>query len=146
MRINDEIEKISEKAEKNEQKERKFYFWFKCVVGKKQEEIRPSLEDILGFDSVKSEISEESQKENSKEKIDEDKLSNSSSVLENELLIRDEESRKNENKIEIAVELTEEQKIQEEMLMFGSLPRDFNSIGVGINASQNQRDFIKSIE
>ena len=69
-----------------------------------------------------------------------DIISNSDSVLENEQIRREEESRQNEGKIELEVHLTKEQEHEQ---FFGSLPQE-DLIGKGLKSSQYQKELRES--
>ena len=115
-----------------------------------------SLEDILGVDGLKSpDDKQDSVKESSKEQgvagktklqkdiyritNNEEKISNSSSPLINESLQKQQEMEENQNLIEINVEMTEEQKKQEQSLNFGATPYSAksNSIISSLNKNVN---------
>ena len=88
----------------------------------------------------------------------EEKISNSSTPLENEKLRRKASMLKTKNKIELNVEMTEEMKRQEQSLNFGATPyssksksavsasntaANQNVVGNGVNALQRQKEFIE---
>ena len=121
------------------------------------------IEDILGCgdsqEGIKS-AAEQVQIANNEEKI-----SNSSTPMENEKLRRQASQRKSRNKIELKVEMTEEMKRQEQSVNFGATPyssktvsvqnslapskshnettNQQNGIGTGPNAIQKQQEFIE---
>lgn len=64
-------------------------------------------------------------------------ISNSSSPIENEKLQQMKEEQENANKIEIQVELTEEQQRQQESLQFGTCKGPTKGIGYGQNSFKN---------
>ena len=121
------------------------------------------IEDILGCgdsqEGIKS-AAEQVQIANNEEKI-----SNSSTPMENEKLRRQASQKKSRNKIELKVEMTEEMKRQEQSVNFGATPyssktvsvqnslapskshnettNQQNGIGTGPNAIQKQQEFIE---
>eukprot|EP00347_Sterkiella_histriomuscorum_P010986 403374183 len=73
---------------------------------------------------------------------DEDAISNSDSVLEQEKILKEVEEEKNKDRVELDIKLTREQELQDQLLMFGSLPPE-NMLGFGLNSTQNQKEFIE---
>lgn len=89
-----------------------------------------SIEEMLGEPTVKSNQVSKS-KEGRHSEVDsskiiiadnKEKISNSSSPLENEQLQRQQQAKKDKNLIELDFEMTDEMKQQQQSINFGSLP------------------------
>ena len=86
----------------------------------------------------------------------EEKISNSSTPMENEKIQRKARAKKGKNKIELNVEMTEEMKRQEQSINFGATPYSSKSISVqnsiqqqqigignGLDSMRKQKEFIE---
>ncbi len=91
------------------------------------DDIPASIENILGEEYSMNNVRDSqnvkvSQHDLARIAADDDVISNSNSVFENEKIQREHEERINKDKIELQIELTVKQKQIDEKLMFGSFP------------------------
>ncbi|CDW81589.1 UNKNOWN [Stylonychia lemnae] len=106
-----------------------------------QEKNNDKIEDIIReeIQNVKQDIRVQSQQELIKIAQDEDVISNSDSVIQNEILQKEIEDQENKDKIQLEFELTDSQKQQDQQLIFASLPPE-DILGVGLHNSQFQKE------
>ena len=104
-----------------------------------------SIEDMLGEKLLQTPPQEtmgqitEAKKEKSKFEItnNEEKISNSSTPIENEKLQSNYEKKQNKSKITLDIELTEEMKKQEESINFGINATPYSARSSSVNNLQN---------